>query len=369
MTEFVRLEVDGGVGTIRLDRPPMNAFSRQVQEELKACAEEAAPPRRRAGRGGLRRGEGVRRGRRHQGDGRHVLRGHGAGRPPALGLLRRAVGDPEADGRRDHRVRAGRRAWRWRWAATAGSCADNAKLGQPEILLGVIPGGGGTQRMARLIGAPRTKDLIFTGRMVGRAGGAGDRAGGPGGAGGRGLRHGPGLGRRSSRTARRWRWPRPRRPSTAAWTPTCAPGWTWRPSCSPRCSPPRTARSAWSRSWPTARARRSSPAAERPAHRSGSRRGGHRQDGRHDHPDRGRPAAAARAAVARAAGLPGARAGQRGRRGARLAAAVPHPGRRGRGAGGDGRLDGARPATATWPGARPGRRGRSRSPTSRSRSR
>ncbi len=35
MTEFVKLEVDGGVGTIRLDRPPMNAFSRQVQEELK----------------------------------------------------------------------------------------------------------------------------------------------------------------------------------------------------------------------------------------------------------------------------------------------------------------------------------------------
>ena len=34
MTEFVRLEVDGGVGTIRLDRPPMNAINRQVQDEL-----------------------------------------------------------------------------------------------------------------------------------------------------------------------------------------------------------------------------------------------------------------------------------------------------------------------------------------------
>jgi enoyl-CoA hydratase/carnithine racemase len=43
---------------------------------------------------------------------------------------------------------------------------DNAKLGQPEILLGLIPGAGGTQRLSRLIGPSKAKDLIFTGRMV-----------------------------------------------------------------------------------------------------------------------------------------------------------------------------------------------------------
>jgi enoyl-CoA hydratase len=44
--------------------------------------------------------------------------------------------------------------------------ADNAKLGQPEILLGIIPGAGGTQRLARLVGSARAKDLIYTGRFI-----------------------------------------------------------------------------------------------------------------------------------------------------------------------------------------------------------
>jgi enoyl-CoA hydratase/carnithine racemase len=52
-------------------------------------------------------------------------------------------------------------------------CADfrvlgtGAKIGQPEILLGVIPGAGGSQRLARLVGPAKAKDLIFTGRHVG----------------------------------------------------------------------------------------------------------------------------------------------------------------------------------------------------------
>ncbi|WP_433556486.1 enoyl-CoA hydratase/isomerase family protein [Pseudonocardia xinjiangensis] len=166
MSEFVTLEVESGVGTIRLDRPPMNAFSRQVQEELKASAEEAT---RRADV----RAVVVHGGEKVFAAGADIKEMTAMSYSDVAPVARRLsacfgaiseIPKPTVAAITGYALGGGMEV---ALGCDRRVCGDNAKLGQPEILLGIIPGGGGTQRMARLIGPSRAKDLIFTGRMVG----------------------------------------------------------------------------------------------------------------------------------------------------------------------------------------------------------
>ena len=166
MGEFVRLEVEGGIGTIRLDRPPMNALSRQVQEEIRDAALEASE--RRDVRAVIVYG------------GEKVFAA-GADVKEMAGWAYTDVVD--AGARLQSSFTAVAKIPKPTVAAITGyalggglelalACdfrvvGDNAKLGQPEILLGIIPGAGGTQRLPRLVGPARAKDIVFTGRFVG----------------------------------------------------------------------------------------------------------------------------------------------------------------------------------------------------------
>src|SRR5207245_5585534 len=52
------------------------------------------------------------------------------------------------------------------WACTLRLIAESGHMGQPEVIVGIIPGAGGTQRLPRLIGQTRAADLILSGRVV-----------------------------------------------------------------------------------------------------------------------------------------------------------------------------------------------------------
>ena len=166
MGEFVNLEIKDGVGTIRLDRPKVNALNSQVALEIGAAVDAAAED------------DSV---------GAVVVWGGEKVFAAGADIKEMAEKDPVSVfryiGRFQNVITRLEQLPKVTIAAINGYalgggcelalacdlriCAEDSQLGQPEILLGVIPGAGGTQRLPRLIGVGRAKELIYSGRFIG----------------------------------------------------------------------------------------------------------------------------------------------------------------------------------------------------------
>ncbi|GAA3541989.1 enoyl-CoA hydratase-related protein [Amycolatopsis ultiminotia] len=165
MGEFVTLEVEGGVGTIRLDRPPVNALNAQVQAELAEAAGEASDRddvRAVVLFGGEKTFAGGADIKEMAARTYPEIAKFGAELTASLARIAN-IPKPVVAAITGYALGGGLElalTADWRVAG------DNVKVGQPEIQLGIIPGAGGTQRLARLIGPSKAKDLIYTGRFV-----------------------------------------------------------------------------------------------------------------------------------------------------------------------------------------------------------
>ncbi|WP_283134104.1 enoyl-CoA hydratase/isomerase family protein [Rhizohabitans arisaemae] len=168
MGEFVRVEVADRIATIRLDRPKMNALNSQVQREIaEASAQVDADPEVHAvilygGERVFAAGADI----KEMATVTYVdMSARSVDLQDSFTAVAR-IGKPTIAAITGYALGGG---------LELALCADfrilgeSAKVGQPEILLGIIPGAGGTQRLPRLIGPARAKDLILTGRHVGAA--------------------------------------------------------------------------------------------------------------------------------------------------------------------------------------------------------
>ena len=166
MGELVKVDIDQAVATLRLDRPPVNALSSALQADLAdAAAQVAADPVVRAvvlygGQKVFAAGADI----KEMADTSFAQMTVNSARLQSARTTVAKISKPVIAAVTGYALGGG---------LELALCADfrvlgeSARVGQPEILLGLIPGAGGTQRLPRLIGPARAKDLIFSGRFVG----------------------------------------------------------------------------------------------------------------------------------------------------------------------------------------------------------
>src|SRR6266704_1589788 len=168
MSEFVRLEIDQAVAVIRLDRPPMNALNAQVQDEIAAAAAQVTADQ-------AIRAAVIYGGEKVFAAGADIKEMADASYSQMSADTRRLQDAFTAVAKIPKPVVAAITGYALGGGLELALCADfrvageSARVGQPAILLGVIPGAGGTQRLPRLVGPSRAKDIVYTGRFVGAA--------------------------------------------------------------------------------------------------------------------------------------------------------------------------------------------------------
>jgi enoyl-CoA hydratase/carnithine racemase len=164
--DLVTVETDSAIATIRLNRPPMNALSAAVQADLAAAAAQVTSDD--AVRAVVLYG-----GQKLFAAGADIKEMSAATYAQMLPDSARLQDALTAVAQIGKPVIAAVTGYALGGGLELALCADfrvlgeSAKVGQPEILLGLIPGAGGTQRLPRLIGPAKAKDLIFSGRFVG----------------------------------------------------------------------------------------------------------------------------------------------------------------------------------------------------------
>jgi len=165
MGEFIRIDTDDGVATIRIDRPPANALARAVSLELSEAAETVTGD-------DAVRAVVVWGGERIFAAGADIKAMVGYGPEEVaedVGGLEQACRDLEAITKVTIAAINGFALGGGLEIALACDfrfAAQDARLGLPEIKLGIIPGSGGTQRLPRLVGLAKARDLIYSGRQV-----------------------------------------------------------------------------------------------------------------------------------------------------------------------------------------------------------
>ncbi|HEY4606618.1 MAG TPA: enoyl-CoA hydratase-related protein [Acidimicrobiia bacterium] len=163
--EYVEVTVDGAVALVRLNRPPVNALAEEVALELKAAFVDCDDPGIRAvvvtGQPHFAAGADI-KGFQSTFDAGVEERSAWT-LQEAINALE-ALEKPTIAAIHGYALGGGLEL---AMGADFRYLADDAKVGQPEILLGLIPGAGGTQRLARLVGYQRAKEMVLTGRQLG----------------------------------------------------------------------------------------------------------------------------------------------------------------------------------------------------------